>query len=88
MKNARRPRRLRQSESIRSLVCETILQPQSLIAPFFVTHGRGLRRLISALPGHAQLSIDELIVDVERAHRLGIQSVLLFGLPKKKDPQH
>ncbi len=86
MKNALRPRRLRQSESVRSLVRETVLQPQSLIAPFFVTHGRGLRRLIGSLPGHAQLSIDELIVDVDRAHRLGIQSVLLFGLPKKKDP--
>lgn len=87
MNIALRPRRLRQSESLRSLVRETLLQPSALIAPFFVTHGHRLRRLIASLPGHAQLSLDELLMDVERAESLGIKSILLFGIPKKKDPR-
>src|SRR5262249_33512054 len=76
----------RQTETLRSLVRETVLQPSALIAPFFVTHGQKLRRLIPSLPGQAQLSVDELLSEVDKAQRLGIQSVLLFGIPEKKDP--
>ncbi len=80
-----RPRRLRQSTAIRRLVRETTLSPANLIAPYFVAHGRGVRRAIGSMPGQFQLSIDELLKDVAKLKPLGILSVLLFGLPKKKD---
>ena len=80
-----RPRRLRQSHAIRRLVRETTLSPSHLIAPYFVTHGRRVRRPIRSMPGQFQLSVDELLREAARLKPLGILAVLLFGLPKKKD---
>jgi porphobilinogen synthase len=79
-------RRLRQSPMVRALVKETTLQASHLIMPFFVTHGRRIRNPIVSMPGQFQLSVDELINDVRAVERAGIPAVLLFGLPKKKDP--
>jgi len=79
-------RRLRATPAIRRLVRETHLAPGNLIAPFFVKHGSGLRQPISSLPGHYQLSVDELLKEVGRAEKLGLSAILLFGLPKRKDP--
>ncbi|MFK5283296.1 porphobilinogen synthase, partial [Lacticaseibacillus paracasei] len=53
-----RPRRLRVNESMRRLVRETHLQPENFVLPLFVCPGEGVRREISSMPGHAQLSID------------------------------
>ncbi len=80
-----RPRRLRATSAIRSLVRETHLSASNLIAPYFVAEGKRVRRPIASMPGQFQLSIDELVKEVARLEPLGILSVLLFGLPRKKD---
>src|ERR1044071_130975 len=81
-----RPRRLRSSESLRKMVRETRLLPENLIMPYFVVQGHGVRSPIESMPGHFQLSIDQLLVEAAKALKEGILSVLLFGIPKKKDP--
>ncbi len=80
-----RPRRLRQTETVRRMVRETHLSTDSLIMPFFVAHGRGVRREIGAMPGNFQLSVDELVREVKETAALGIPAVMLFGLPATKD---
>lgn len=80
-----RMRRLRASESLRSLVRETHLEPSQFILPLFVCPGEGVRREIGAMPGNFQLSIDELVKDCAEAASLGIGGVILFGLPESKD---
>jgi porphobilinogen synthase len=84
---AQRLRRLRRTESIRSLIRETRLHPARFILPLFVCPGEGVRREISAMPGNYQLSIDELVKECAGAHALGIGGVILFGLPESKDEQ-
>ena len=80
-----RPRRLRASEPIRRLVRETHLNPEHFILPLFVCPGEGVRKEISSMPGNAQLSIDNLVGEVEECKKLGIGGVILFGIPKEKD---
>ena len=80
-----RPRRLRQSPSVRRLVAETRLTVDRLVLPLFVRPGNKLRRGIASMPGVFQLSPDELIADAAEAHRLGVPAVLLFGIPARKD---
>jgi len=82
-----RPRRLRRTEGIRSLVRETRLSPDCFIYPLFVCEGEGLRRPIGAMPGVSQLSVDEAVKEARAAHGEGIPGVLLFGLPAHKDPE-
>jgi len=67
------------------MVRETSFSASQLILPLFVTHGRGVRRPISSLPGHFQLSVDQLIKEAGTLKRLGIPAVLLFGIPHRKD---
>jgi porphobilinogen synthase len=78
-------RRLRASESLRSLVRETQLEPSDFILPLFTVPGQGVRKEISSMPGNHQLSIDELVKDCVEAHQLGIGGVILFGIPETKD---
>ena len=80
-----RKRRLRVSESMRRLVRETRLEPSQLVLPLFVCPGEGVRKPIGSMPGHAQLSIGELVKECETAHTLGIGGVILFGIPESKD---
>ena len=82
---ARRPRRLRRTEAIRSLVRETHLRPDCFIYPLFVCGGRGVRREIGSMPGVFQLSVDEAIAEATAAGADGVRGVLLFGLPGQKD---
>jgi porphobilinogen synthase len=82
---AYRPRRLRQSAVLRRLVGETSLNTAQLVLPLFARSGRKLRRPIHAMPGVFQLSPDELVREAERALKLGVPAVLLFGIPEKKD---
>jgi porphobilinogen synthase len=84
---AYRPRRLRRTEPIRSLVRETVVHPSDLILPLFVVEGEGVRRAIGSMPGVEQTSGDELLRDAEEAARLGIGGVLLFGIPAHKDEE-
>jgi porphobilinogen synthase len=80
-----RPRRLRRNESIRAIVRETSLSPDDFVYPLFVCEGEGVRREINSMPGCFNLSIDELVREVEGAHKFGIKSVILFGVPDEKD---
>ena len=82
-----RMRRLRRSESLRSLVRETALDPGDLIYPLFICPGEGVRHAISSMPGVFNLSVDEAVRDAEGAASLGIGGLLLFGLPESKDEQ-
>ncbi len=81
----RRMRRLRRTPALRRLVQETHLVPSQLVWPLFVTHGAGVRRPVAAMPGVAQVSVDELAKDAERAARLGLGGIVLFGIPAAKD---
>lgn len=85
MNLSRRPRRLRRTESIRALVRETRLTPDDLVYPLFVCEGEGVRREIGSMPGCFNLSIDEVVRETEAARAEGIRSVILFGVPDKKD---
>ena len=80
-----RPRRLRQTEALRSMVRETELNAHDFIYPLFVRHGQG-RTPIASMPGIAQLSVDEAVREAEAAAKLGVPSVILFGIPAEKDP--
>lgn len=80
-----RPRRLRRSPALRSLVRETRLSAADLVLPLFVVHGRQTRHEIGSMPGVFQLSVDEVVREAELAASLGIPAVLLFGLPAEKD---
>jgi porphobilinogen synthase len=81
-----RPRRLRRTERLRAMVRETTVSPAHLIYPLFVAPGEGLRREIPSLPGCFHLSVDEAAREAEEVERLGIGGVILFGLPRAKDP--
>ena len=80
-----RPRRLRKTDAIRSLVRETRLAPENFVLPLFVCPGTGVRREISSMPGVYNLSIDETQKEVAAAYDLGVRSIILFGLPETKD---
>jgi porphobilinogen synthase len=80
-----RPRRLRRTEALRRLVRESSLQPSQLVLPLFVRSGTGIRQPIESMPGVAQTSIDELLIDAREGASLGIGGVLLFGIPDHKD---
>jgi porphobilinogen synthase len=83
---AARPRRLRLSPQIRSMVRETSLAPDDFIYPLFVTHGRDVQNEVRSMPGVYQWSIDQLAREAESVARLGIPAVILFGIPAEKDP--
>jgi len=80
-----RPRRLRRTDAIRSIVRETRLAPENFVLPLFVCPGKGVRREISSMPGVFNLSIDELTKEVAAAQDTGVRSIILFGLPESKD---
>ncbi len=82
---AQRPRRLRRSEILRSLVRETALAPGDLIQPLFVLSGRRVRQEIPSMPGQFNLSVDEAVAEAEEARALGVPGVILFGIPPAKD---
>jgi porphobilinogen synthase len=82
---AHRLRRLRRTETLRTLVRETQLSPESFVYPLFVCPGTGIRKEVRSMPGVFNLSVDEAVQEVRAARALGILSVILFGLPEKKD---
>ncbi len=82
-----RPRRLRKNETFRRMIRETKLSRDDFIYPLFVIHGRKVRNEIRSMPGIAQLSVDLAVKEAEEAFNLGIPAVILFGIPKKKDPR-
>ena len=80
-----RPRRLRRTDAIRSLVRETRLERDNFVLPLFVCPGNGVRREIASMPGVYNLSIDEATKEVAAAYDIGVRSIILFGLPESKD---
>jgi porphobilinogen synthase len=84
---ATRLRRLRRTDRLRSLVRETRLDLGDFVMPLFVCPGEGVVRPIEGLPGIAQRSIDELVVEAGVLSALGVPAVLLFGIPEEKDEE-
>jgi porphobilinogen synthase len=80
-----RLRRLRQTPVLRNLVRETIVTRDDLIMPLFVCPGTNVRIPISSMPGNYNLSVDLLVEECKRLWGMGIQAVLLFGIPEHKD---
>jgi porphobilinogen synthase len=78
-------RRLRHHPAVRSLVQETRLAPANLILPLFVRPGRNVRQPIGSMPGHFQISPDQVPAEIEEVQRLGLGGVILFGIPETKD---
>ena len=82
-----RPRRLRRSPALRNLVRETHLNADNFVLPLFVSEKVSQRRPIASMPGVFQLSINEVADEALAAQDLGLQAVLLFGIPEQKDEQ-
>ena len=80
-----RPRRLRQNEAFRRMVRETVLSVDDFILPLFTIDGKDVKNPIPSMPGHYQLSIDNLINTCKEAYDHGVPAVMLFGVPDSKD---
>ncbi len=80
-----RPRRLRKNDAIRSMVRENHLSVKDLIYPLFVEEGENLKKEISSMPGIFRYSLDQLDAELKEIVELGIPSIMLFGIPTKKD---
>ncbi|MDO9556399.1 MAG: porphobilinogen synthase [Coriobacteriia bacterium] len=80
-----RPRRLRRTETLRTMVRETRLDASDLIYPLFVMFGEGIRREVPSMPGVLNISLDQLPAEIDELKALGIPAVILFGIPDHKD---
>lgn len=74
-----RPRRMRRSEGLRKLIRETRLSVENLVYPMFICPGRDVRKPIATMPGQAQISVDQAVIEAKQCLDLGIPSVILFG---------
>lgn len=82
-----RPRRMRETESLRRMVRETRLSPDNFIYPLFVTFGKGVKDEIGSMPGNYRLSAENAAAEAKEAWGLGIPAVILFGIPETKDEE-
>jgi len=82
-----RPRRLRRSPALRNLVRETNLTGHDFVLPLFVSEKIDKQRPIASMPGVFQFSVKEIVDEALHAQDLGLQAVLLFGIPQEKDQQ-
>ncbi|HEX5069931.1 MAG TPA: porphobilinogen synthase [Vicinamibacterales bacterium] len=82
-----RGRRLRRTPGIRALASETRLSADQLVAPLFVREGYNVREPIASMPGHARLSPDLAADEAVSLAAAGVRSVLLFGIPSRKDAE-
>jgi porphobilinogen synthase len=80
-----RPRRLRRSPALRNLTRETHLSVHDFVLPLFISEKVQQRRPIASMPGVFQLSVTEVADETRAAQDLGLQAVLLFGIPEQKD---
>lgn len=81
-----RPRRMRQNDAFRRMIRETQLSVNDMIMPLFAVEGKGIKNPIPSMPGQFQLSSDHIVKFAQEAYGLGIPAIILFGLPKSKDP--
>ncbi len=80
-----RLRRLRRTPELRNMLRETVLSPADFIYPLFIVEGQNVQREISSMPSQFQLSIDNAVRACEELIGLGVQAVILFGIPEAKD---
>src|ERR1035437_3931594 len=78
------PRRLRKNTIVREMVAETRLSKDMFIYPYFVVDGKNIVHPIDAMPGINHYSVDELVKDVEKGLKVGINKILLFGVGEQK----
>lgn len=78
-------RRLRQTQALRDMVCETQLYPKDFIYPIFVVEGENITEAVESMPNVYRYSIDTLDPILEKIDKSGISGILLFGVPKHKD---
>ncbi|GGA86001.1 porphobilinogen synthase [Ornithinibacillus halotolerans] len=83
--NFKRHRRLRSSQSMRSMVRENHLRVEDFIYPMFVVEGENIKNEVPSMPNVYQVSLDLLVEEVKEVHNLGIKSIILFGVPNSKD---
>lgn len=81
-----RPRRLRSNPFVRSMVRETRMDAKSLVYPIFIKEGVGIKEEISSMENQFRYSVDILPRALEEIAKSGVQNVMLFGIPDKKDP--
>jgi porphobilinogen synthase len=81
----KRPRRLRVSENMRSLVRETSVQITDLVYPVFVVEGENRKNPVASMPGIYQYSVDRLSEELDRMKSVGVKNILIFGVPDHKD---
>ena len=80
-----RPRRLRKNEPLRRMVRETRMDKSSLIYPMFVREGINVEEEIPSMPGQYRYSIDRFLFALNQVLESGVDKVMLFGIPDKKD---
>ncbi|AYG00131.1 porphobilinogen synthase [Lactococcus allomyrinae] len=80
-----RHRRLRSSETMRSMVRENFIRKEDLIYPLFIVEGENIKKEISSMPGQYQFSLDQLEIEMKVIAQLNIPAVILFGIPDHKD---
>ena len=80
-----RPRRLRGNEILRKMVRETRVDKSSLVYPVFVREGEHIREEIPTMPGQYRYSLDQLPYKLQSLKKAGVDSVIFFGIPEKKD---
>ena len=80
-----RPRRMRRNEALRSLIRETTLSAGQLIYPLFIVPGKKVKKEVPSMPGVHQISVDQLAAEARELQAHGVNSVILFGIPEKKD---
>ncbi len=81
----KRPRRLRGNDTIRAMVRETRLNTEALVYPLFVVEGENSKKEISSMPGNYHFSVDLLVEEVRELIAIGVKSIMLFGIPDRKD---
>lgn len=82
-----RPRRLRQSDSLRRMVRENAIATSDLIYPLFAVPGEGIAQEVKSMPGVYQLSVDKVVEEAKEVYDLGLPAIILFGIPEDKDTE-
>ncbi len=80
-----RPRRMRRNEALRTMIRETTLSAGQLVYPLFIVAGKNVRNPVASMPGVNQISVDQLAAEAKELLELGVNAVMLFGIPEKKD---
>jgi porphobilinogen synthase len=73
------------TDALRRVVAETRIHPAQFVLPVFVVPGEGLRNPIASMPGHAQMSVDQVAVVAKEAEAAGVGGMMFFGVPDDKD---